>query len=117
MKDVTCPVCERGKLVRAEDIISDIEGYIFVETGDRCTSCGEEFVPEEEGEKMIRIARKMKLWGEPLKLYRKLSRSARGIVLRIPADMEKNLGIKGDETVTISKVGKKKILIEVGSSA
>ena len=117
MKERKCPACGKGKLVFAEDIMSDIEGYIFVEKGDRCDRCGEEFITQEEGDKMIRIARRLKLWGEPLKLYRKLSRSARGIVLRIPADLEKNLKIKGDEKITIQKVGKKKILIEIGSGA
>ena len=105
MKLKTCPICEKGKLVNVEDILSEIEGYIFVEKGERCTHCGEEFIPEDEGERMIKIARKLKLWGEPLKLYRKLSRSARGIVLRIPADIEKNLKIIGNEEITISKVG------------
>ncbi len=116
MQEKECPVCEKGKLVQVEDILSEIDGYVFVEKGNRCTHCGEEFIPEEEGERMIKIARRLKLWGEPLKLYRKLSHSARGIVLRIPSDLEKNLGIKGDEEITIQKVGKKKILIEVGSS-
>ena len=115
MKLKTCPICEKGKLVNVEDILSEIEGYIFVEKGERCTHCGEEFIPEDEGERMIKIARKLKLWGEPLKLYRKLSRSARGIVLRIPADIEKNLKIIGNEEITISKVGKNKILIELCS--
>lgn len=117
MKAKKCPVCVKGNLVFADDILSDIEGYVFVENGQRCDHCGEEFIPEEEGNKMISIARKLKLWGEPLKLYRKLSRSARGIVLRIPVDLEKNLEIKGDEKVTIQKVGKKKILIEIQSGA
>lgn len=117
MKVKKCPVCEKGNLVTVEDILSEIEGYIFVEKGERCTHCGEEFISEDEGERMIKIARKLKLWGEPLKLYRKLSRSARGIVLRIPVDLEKNLGINGDEEVAISKVGKNKILIELSSSS
>ena len=116
MQEKECPVCEKGKLVQVDDILSEIDGYVFVEKGNRCTHCGEEFIPEEEGERMIKIAQRLKLWGEPLKLYRKLSRSARGIVLRIPLDLEKNLGINGNEEITISKVGKKKILIEVGSS-
>ena len=116
MKTKTCPICERGKLVNVEDFLFEIEGYIFVEKGERCTHCGEEFIPEEEGERMIKIARRLKLWGEPLKLYRKLSRSARCIVLRIPTDLEKNLKITGNEEITISKVGKNKILIELGSS-
>ncbi len=113
MKEKKCPVCGKGKLAAVEDIVSEIEGYFFVEKGHRCTSCGEEFIPEEEGQKMIKIARRLKIWGEPLKLYRKLSKSGRGTVLRIPSDIEKNLDIKGDETVAISKVGKKKILIEI----
>ena len=117
MKTRKCPACGNGTLALADDILSDIEGYVFVEKGERCGTCGEEFISEEEGNKMIRIARKLKLWGEPLKLYRKLSRSARGVVLRIPIDLEKNLDIKGDEKVTISKVGKKKILIEIEGAA
>ncbi len=66
---------------------------------------------------MIKVARRMKIWGKPLKLYRKLSKSGRGTVLRIPADLEKNLDIKGDEVVIISKVGKNKILIEIESAS
>jgi len=112
-KEKVCPVCEKGKLMQVEDIISEIESYVFVEKGERCTSCGEEFIAEKEGQKMINIARRLGIWGEPLKLYRKLSKSARGTVLRIPGDIEKNLGIKGNEQVAVSRVGKKKILIEV----
>jgi len=37
--------------------------------------------------------------------------------LRIPADLVKNLDIRGDDKVTIQKVGKKKILIEIESAA
>ncbi len=112
-KEKHCPVCEKGKLMPVGDISSEIEGYIFVEKGERCTSCGEEFIGEKEGQKMISIARRLGIWGEPLKLYRKLSKSARGTVLRIPGDIEKNLDIKGGEQVAISRVGKRKILIEV----
>ena len=113
MKQIKCPVCKKGKLVPVEDIVSEVEGYFFIEKGDRCTSCGEEFIPEEEGQRMIKIARRIKIWGKPLKLYRKLSKSGRGTVLRIPSDLEKNLDIKGDEIVVISKVGKNKILIVI----
>lgn len=112
MKEKKCPACEKGKLVLVDDIASQVEGYVFVEKGERCTHCGEEFINEDEGQKMINLAKKLGVWGEPLKLYRKLSKSARGTVLRIPSDIEKNLGIKGDEEVAISKVGRK-IIIEV----
>ena len=52
-----CPVCEKGMLVPAEDIVSEIEGMIFIERGERCTHCNEEFIPEETGKKTIEIAK------------------------------------------------------------
>ncbi len=109
-----CPVCEKGRLVEVEDIVSEVEGHFFVQKGKRCMNCGEEFINEKEGQKMIEIARKLGIWGEPLKLHRKLSKSARGTVLRIPTDIEKNMHLKGEEEILISKVGKNKLLIEVG---
>jgi antitoxin component of MazEF toxin-antitoxin module len=34
-------------------------------------------------------------------------------VLRIPADIEKDMRLKGDEAITISKQGRNRIVIEV----
>lgn len=113
MTETKCPVCGKGQLVWVEDILSEFEGYVFVEQGHRCTHCGEEFIPEEEGERTIRIARRLNLWGEPLKLRRKLSRSGRGTVLRIPADLKASLDLKGDEEVALSRIGRDKILVEI----
>ncbi|MBI4416224.1 MAG: hypothetical protein HY557_04500 [Euryarchaeota archaeon] len=107
-----CPVCGRGELVPVDDIVSEIEGYTFVEQGRRCTACGEEFIPEEESKRLIAVARRLGIWGEALKLRRKLSRSGRGTVLRIPSDIERSLGLRGDEEVSISKAGRK-IIIEI----
>jgi len=108
-----CPVCGEGELVPVDDIVSEIEGYTFVERGRRCTVCGEEFLPEEESQRLIRVARRIGVWGAPLRLHRKLSRSGRGTVLRIPTDIERALGLKGDEEVSVSKAGNK-IIIEIG---
>lgn len=113
---VKCPVCGKGELASADDIVSEIEGVIFVERGERCTSCGEEFVSAEESARTIKVARRLGIWGEPLKLRRKLSKSGRGIVLRIPSDIQVSLDLEGDEEVILSKVGKNKILVEVKSS-
>lgn len=107
-----CPVCGKGELVPVDDIVSEIEGYTFVERGRRCTSCGEEFLPEEDSQRMIKVARRLGVWGGPLKLRRKLSRSGRGTVLRIPADIERALGLRGDEQVSVLKAGRK-IVIEI----
>ena len=94
-----------------DDIVSEIQGYAFVERGRRCTACGEEFIPEEESQRMIKVARRLGIWGAPLRLRRKLSRSGRGTVLRIRPDIERSLGLRGNEEVLISKAGKK-IIIE-----
>jgi len=107
-----CPVCGKGVLLPVDDITSEIEGYTFVERGLRCSACGEEFLPEEESQRMIRVARRLGIWGEPLKLRRKLSRSGRGTILRIPADIEHSLGLTGDEEVLVSRAGRK-IVIEL----
>lgn len=108
----SCPACEKGQLVPVEDIVSKIDGHTFVERGWRCTHCGEEFIPEEESQRTIDVARRLGIWGEPLKLRRKLSRSGGGTVLRIPSDIGQALGLKGDETVLVSKAGRK-IIVEV----
>ena len=109
-----CPICN-GDRVKVDDIVNDLDSYLFVVKGERCVKCGEEFIAEEEGQRMITAAKRLGVWGEPLKLHRKLSKSARGTVLRIPSDIEQNLHLKGNEDVAISKVGDRKIMIEIES--
>ncbi|MEK6862383.1 MAG: hypothetical protein AABY07_10565 [Nanoarchaeota archaeon] len=108
-----CPSCENGSLIEVDDIVSEIEGHFFIEKGFRCTNCGEEFISEKQSQKTIEIAKRLGIWGEPLKLHRKLSKSARGTILRIPSDIEKGMHLNGKEEVLISKIGKNKLLIEI----
>src|SRR2546428_10782556 len=90
-RSARCPKCGRRRLVPVDDITSEIEGYTFVEQGLRCAACGEEFIPEEDSQRMIRLASRLGIWGEPLKLRRKPSRSGRATVLRIPTDIDRSL--------------------------
>ena len=106
-----CPSCGRSELVPVNDIISEFGGYVFVEKGERCTACGEEFPYEEESQKTIEAARRLGVWPEPLKLHRKLSRSGGTLVLRIPSDLERQMELKEKTEVAITKVGRK-IVIE-----
>jgi len=108
-----CPVCGKGTLVGVDDILSDLEGFAFVERGHRCPACAEEFIDQDDAERTIKVARRLGIWGEPLKLHRKLSPSGRGIVLRIPEDLRRSMDLKGSETISLAKVGKKRILLEV----
>ncbi|HLD05978.1 MAG TPA: hypothetical protein VJC16_00400 [Candidatus Nanoarchaeia archaeon] len=106
-----CKVCGKGNLVAVEDITLEIEGYIFIVKGERCTQCGEEFPGEEEAQRTITVARRLGIWPEPLKLYRHLSKSGGGLVFRIPSDLEKQLKLNDGVEIAISKVGNK-IIIE-----
>ncbi|QQG38587.1 MAG: hypothetical protein HYS32_03195 [Candidatus Woesearchaeota archaeon] len=106
-----CLVCEKGNLVKVEDIILEIEGYIFVVDGLRCTHCKEEFPYPSETDKVIDAARKLGVWPEPLKLYRHLSRSGGGLMFRVPVDLEKQLKLDEKTEIAITKVGNK-IVIE-----
>ncbi|MEK6841413.1 MAG: hypothetical protein AABX45_02360 [Nanoarchaeota archaeon] len=106
-----CQVCNKGTLVRVDDIVLEISGYVFVVKGERCDDCNEEFIDEKETQKTITIARKLGIWPEPLKLYRKLSKSGKGLVFRVPNDLERQLGLKEGKEIAISKLGNK-ILIE-----
>lgn len=106
-----CLICEKGYLEEASDIITEIEGYIFVAKGHRCSNCKEEFPLEEETSRLIQTAKILGVWPEPLKLHRTLSKSGRGLVLRIPSDLEKQLKLKENTEINISKIGNK-IIIE-----
>jgi len=106
-----CLICEKGNLTKVEDIVLEVEGYIFVTKGERCDYCHEEFPYEEETQRTIEIARKLGIWSEPLKLYRHLSKSGGGLVLRIPIDLEKQLKLNENSEIAISKIGNK-IVIE-----
>lgn len=110
MKEKKCPVCE-GKLIEVDNIILDLDNYIFVVNGERCEKCREEFPFEAETQKMIKTSRKLGVWPEPLKLHRTLSKSGGTLMLRIPLDLEKQMNLKSGENITLSKVGNK-IVIE-----
>ncbi len=109
-----CPICRKESLVKVEDIILEIEGYIFIVKGERCNNCNEEFPYEEETQKTILMARKLGIWPEPLKLYRHLSKSGRGLIFRIPNDLEKQLKLNENTEIAITKIGNK-IVIEAES--
>src|SRR3989344_5688320 len=76
--DRLCPACERGKLTKADDIILEISGYVFVVKGDRCAECREEYPFEDETQRVIEASRKVEVGQGPLKLYKPLSKSGSG---------------------------------------
>ncbi|MBI2498953.1 hypothetical protein HYV88_01785 [Candidatus Woesearchaeota archaeon] len=53
----TCPSCEKGELIKVDNVIMEIENYVFVVKGERCTKCDEEFPFEDETQKMIEASK------------------------------------------------------------
>lgn len=109
-----CLTCEKGEFIDVSDITLELDGYVFIADGKRCANCNEEFVPEDEMQKIISAARKLGVWPAPMKLYRHLSKSGGGLVLRVPSDLEKQLKLSEKTEITISKLGNK-IVIETES--
>ncbi len=110
----TCPICEKEEMMDADDIILELDGYVFVVSGSRCEACGEEFVAEKETQNMVAAARKMGIWPEPLKLHRTLSKSGGSLVLRLPTDIERQLNLHAGEQVALSKTGNKLVIEPLG---
>jgi len=106
-----CPICEKGSFDKVDDIVFEVEGYVFILRGERCNNCKEEFPLEEETQRAINSAKKLGVWPEPLKLYRHFSKSGGGLVFRVPLDIEKQMKLNDKTEIAISKVGNK-IVIE-----
>lgn len=105
-----CVICEKGELTKADNIVLEIDGYVFVLQGERCSGCNEEFPFEEETQKAINAARKLGVWPEPMKLYRHLSKSGGGLIFRVPADLEKQLRLDENTEIQITKIGNKIVI-------
>ena len=105
-----CLICEKGNLEKVEDIAFEVEGYVFILKGERCTHCQEEIPYEADTQGAIIISRRLGIWPEPLKLYRHLSKSGGGLVFRIPADLEKQLKLDENTEIEITKVGNKIVI-------
>src|SRR3989344_8870363 len=102
-----CLNCEKGNLVKVDNIIVEMDGYVFIAKGEKCTHCNEEFLFEDETERIIESSKKLGIWPEPLKLHRTLSKSGGGLVFRIPNDIERQMNLKEGKEITISKIGNK----------
>jgi|SRR3989338_4445115 len=105
-----CRICDKGKLETVEDIVMELEGYVFILKGERCNTCSEEFPYEDETKRVIDISKRLGIWPEPLKLFRHLSRSGGGLIFRIPSDIEKQLKLTEKVEISISKVGNKIVI-------
>ena len=47
-----CRSCEKGNMIKVDNITLEIDGYIFILKGERCNICNEEFIDEDEIKKL-----------------------------------------------------------------
>jgi YgiT-type zinc finger domain-containing protein len=99
-----------GELRDASTVIA-IGGNSFEVRALKCAKCGEEEFTEEEVRKIRIKAQQAGVWGQGIKIKRKLQKVGRATAVYIPADIQKQLMLKPRQEVTIS-VQDRKIIIE-----
>jgi len=75
----------------------------------RCPKCGEEYFTGEEQRYLEKIAKNLGVFGT-YRMKRKLGKSGTNVILRLPKDIIKELGLKSGDYVTLWKEGKKIII-------
>ncbi len=106
-----CLNCEKGNLVKKkidEEMFGIHLGRFPV---DVCDACGESFVNEEVMEKIEKRAKELGVWG--LSKKSKVVKSGNSLVVRIPAEIARFLGISAGNDVLFHPEGKKKLVFEV----
>ena len=105
--------CPCGSIIEWKKEKVEIEG---VECGildvEYCSTCGEEYFPEETMEIVERKLKQKGLWGVQRK-EATLWKSGGSVLLRIPKDIADRMHLKPDEKVTIYSEGKKKLIIDL----
>lgn len=102
-----CPICN-GRLKEAK---SPFE-YGNVEFGkydsEVCTKCGEIFFTEEASDAIDKKAKELNLWGIEKKT--KIAYAGNSMIVRIPKEIAKLLGLNKGGEVTIRSEGKKIVI-------
>ena len=109
-REYPCPCGGKLKWKKDTVIVDAVDcGILDIEY---CSSCGEEYFPEETMRIVEKKLKKNGLWGvQPKKVN--LWQSGQSVVLRIPKDITDRLGLKPHEPVTVYAEGKHKIIVDL----
>jgi len=106
-----CPLCDKGKLVRKKSpyVYGDI--YFGEYESDVCPKCGEVIFTEKSFDAIEAKAKELGVWGLAHKTN--ISYSGNSLMVRIPKDIAKFLGMMKEKEVLVALGGKKKLVVEV----
>lgn len=96
---VTCPLCEKGKLVKGKMKQSMYGVYLGEFEAEACTHCGEMFTDSEATQKIEDAAKAKGLWG--LGATTKVTKTGNSLAVRIPKKIADYLKIKDGREVYI----------------
>jgi len=102
-----------GKLIETPMHIEYFGIDFGIRTGHVCTSCGDEFITDEIWEEVENKAKELGIFGIEKKV--KIRKSGNSLVVTIPPDIAKYLGIKKEMLVSLLPTGKRKMEINIVS--
>ncbi|MBI2138271.1 AbrB/MazE/SpoVT family DNA-binding domain-containing protein [Candidatus Woesearchaeota archaeon] len=106
-----CQICEKGKLVK-KDVPYEVYGAALgTFPAEVCTSCGEQWFSEGTAKKIEELEKEKGLFGRAKQS--KIGYSGNSLIVRIPKEMAKAMGLKKETPITIHPEGKNRITIEV----
>jgi len=100
-----------GKLVVAPMHVEYFGVDFGIRDGHVCTSCGDEYLTDEVWQEVEDKAKELGLFGIERKV--RVRKSGNSLVVSIPPDIAKYLGITKECLVSLVPTGKRKIEIEV----
>ena len=105
-----CPCGGKVKWTKEKVIMEGVDcGTLDVEV---CNKCGEHYLPEESMKIVEQKLKEAGLWGverEKVSFWK----SGGSVILRIPSNMAKMLGLKSNSKGTIYTEGKRKLIVEI----
>ena len=107
----TCPICEKGKLIKKSVPYSVYGIEIGKFPAEICTECKEQWFSEETAKKIEQIEKDKGLFG--LTKQSKISYSGNSLILRIPKEIAKFLSLKKEKQVLMHPEGRNKLMIEI----
>lgn len=106
-----CPICGKGNLVRRE-IEEEMFGLsLGTYQAEVCDACGESFVDGETLDAIEAKAKEMGIWGLAKKVT--VRKSGNSLVVSIPAELARFLGLKEGEDALLRPETRRKLILEL----